>query len=491
MIIDYNKFPFSPKKLNRLRETSSLAKMFLEKNGNKVNGEYLELLGPGIKLGRELHTTGRAVVNTSGLFGKKVVWVALETIEKVWIPLHTLLGIDSMDGYFKTGEFISESILPRRGKVENIYHPELVKDFNFSKVFNCHKKSFVEFIAEVEIHRIFENKIIRYLGFVIRPYEAPTDSHETSVERFNRGMKRVEIQHLWEVRLTREAQRKKDQAEAAERVRRQREEEQERIRRAEVERREREEAIRSEKAMYNQRNSHFRDSNVLYDGKQHSYYLSNLVLQSMTNFVDNCFPEYNLKEMASKIATQRGKRLATFMSILDRKGNERRDSDTELHSKIESFYQHKFVEEDDTFRLFKIFANQITLNPFRTEWHIYDKDLSLAGTIDLVDYSNDKFTIYVWSTSDKLIENGMAVVKNKYDQKALPPISHLDDCAYNRYALQLSLYKYILEKNYGIEVSELRLGIFHPAYNKPYVLKIPYLKNEVETLMSLRESIIL
>lgn len=491
MIIDYNKFPFSAKKLNRLRENSSLAKMFLDKNGNKVNGEYLELIGPVVELGREIHTTGRAVVKTAGLSGKNVVWVALETIEKIWIPLHTLLGIDSMDGYFMQGEFISECIMRRRGKVQYVWRPDVVKDFKFSKVFQCNRKSFVEFIADVDTHRIFEGKILRYLGYVVRPYEATKDSPETSVEMYKAGMKRVEVRYLWEVRLTPEELRKKDRAEAAERLRRQREAEQERIRRAEAERREREEAIRIEKASYNQRNGHPRDRNVFYDTNNHIHYLNNLALQSVNIFVDHCFPEYNLREMATKMATQKGQRIATFMAMLERKSNECRDSGTELHRKIESFYQHKFVVEDDTFRLFKIFANQISLNPYRTEWNIYDKDLGLAGTIDFIDYSNDKFTMYAWSISGRLIENGMAVMKNKYEQKALPPISHLDDCTYNRYALQLSLYKYILEKNYGIEVSELRLGIFNPAYNKPYLLKIPFLKNEVETLMSLRESIIL
>ena len=80
---------------------------------------------------------------------------------------------------------------------------------------------------------------------------------------------------------------------------------------------------------------------------------------------------------------------------------------------------------------------------------------------------------------------------SKYEQKALPPIGHIEDCPYFHYALQLSLYKYILEKNYGIEIADLRLGIFHPAYHKPYVLRIPYMKDEVETLMSLRKSVIL
>lgn len=48
----------------------------------------------------------------------------------------------------------------------------------------------------------------------------------------------------------------------------------------------------------------------------------------------------------------------------------------------------------------------------------------------------------------------------------------------------------IFEKNYGITVSKLCLGIFHAAYNKPYVLEMPYLKNEIDTLFELRSEVI-
>lgn len=485
-----NNSGFSQITPEKLLASSSVAKEFLEKNGDKINGEYLELLVPDAELGQELHTTGKVVVGTTGLYGKKVVWVALETIEKVWIPLHTLLGIKSMTGYFTQGEFVSESIKRRIGKAQEIYEAKVVSDFDFSKVYQPSYRVLADFIADADVNQLFKDCILRYLGTVIKPYEAKKDSSESSVDKYYKGMKRIMTKYLWEVRLTPEEQKKKDQTEAAERVRRQREEEQERIRRTETERREREEAIRKEKASFNQRNSHSRDRYLLFNSYSHSYSVNGIALQSVTDFVEHCFPEFNSREMAVRVASRSGQSIAEVLSMWERKGKESRDAGTEMHRKIESFYQLNNVIDDETFRLFRILANQIILNPYRTEWPVYDTATNLAGTIDFVDYSNGKYIIYDWKRSDKLIENGMPVMTSKYNQKALPPLSHLDDCAYNRYALQLSLYKYILEKNYGIEVSELRLGIFHPAYNKPYVLKIPYLKKEVETLMSLRESII-
>jgi ATP-dependent exoDNAse (exonuclease V) beta subunit len=179
------------------------------------------------------------------------------------------------------------------------------------------------------------------------------------------------------------------------------------------------------------------------------------------------------------------------IAMWEQKGKESRELGTAMHQKIESYYQGKQPYEDDAFRLFKVFADKVKLEPYRTEWAVYDTDYNIAGTIDFVDYQDGKYTIYDWKRSDKIIANGMPVKVSKYQEKGLYPLEHLENCAYYHYALQLSLYKFILEKNYDIKVSDLRLGIFHPSYDKPYVLKMPYLENEVKTLMELRSEVIL
>jgi hypothetical protein len=179
------------------------------------------------------------------------------------------------------------------------------------------------------------------------------------------------------------------------------------------------------------------------------------------------------------------------IAMWERKGKESRELGTAMHQKIESYYQGKQPYEDEAFKLFMVFADKVKLEPYRTEWAVYDTDYNIAGTIDFMDCQDGIFTIYDWKRSDKIIANGMPVKVSKYQEKGLYPLEHLENCAYYHYALQLSLYKFILEKNYDIRVSDLRLGIFHPSYDKPYVLKMPYLENEVKTLMELRSEVIL
>lgn len=429
-------------------------------------------------LGQQFHPTGLKLVELK-INGKKAVYVAVTTKENFNIPIKSLMGISSLSGYEITGVF--DSVSRKDGKkVVTKVKAEVVDGFDFGRVFQPSCRQLLDFIAVADEQHFFEGKILTYLGKAVRPYEARKDSPVTSLEIYKKGDKRAMSVHLWEVKLTPAGQKEKEEKERAER-----------IIRAECERKEREEAIRRERANYNQRNRHFRDSALQFINWSHSYSVNGIPLQSVTDFVEHCFPEFNANEMARRTAARTGQSVADVLANWERKGKESRDAGTEMHRKIESFYQLNNVQDDETFRLFRMFANQISLNPYRTEWPIYDTDTNLAGTVDFVDFSNSKYTIYDWKRSDKIIFNGMPVMTSKYDQKALPPISHIEDCPYYLYALQLSLYKYILEKNYGIKIAELRLGIFHPTYHKPYVLRVPYMKDEVETLMSLRKSVIL
>jgi len=340
----------------------------------------------------------------------------------------------------------------------------------------------------------------------IKAIERDTPYARSFQELFNRDPRRIE---WWQPRYTKEYSfglfqsslmsnfLRPIEAEIKKKEEEKRKEQQERLRleeerrKAEEERRRKEEEARLEKFRYNKRNSHRRDYCISFDEANHKYTVGGVNLQSVTNLVENCFPKFDAQLHAKTTAAKLGITPQEVINMWERKGKESRELGTAMHQKIESYYQGKQPYEDDAFRLFKIFADKVKLEPFRTEWAVYDTDYNIAGTIDFVDYQDGKYTIYDWKRSDKIIANGMPVKVSKYQEKGLYPLEHLENCAYYHYALQLSLYKFILEKNYDIKVSDLRLGIFHPSYDKPYVLKMPYLENEVKTLMELRSEVIL
>lgn len=262
----------------------------------------------------------------------------------------------------------------------------------------------------------------------------------------------------------------------------------EREQKAELERIEYEK--RMEKYRFNKRNAHVRDKNIELRQSDHIYIVNGIALDSVTTFVNNAFPKFDAEYHAKRKAEQLRISIKEVLDMWEQKGKESRDLGTTMHNKIENYYLGNDSSETDAYKLFKTFANKIELKPYRTEWAVYDWEHKIAGTIDFVDYQNGEYIIYDWKRSDKIIENGMPVKINKYGEKGNHPLEHLDNTPYYHYALQLSLYKYILEKNYGMKISDLRLGIFHPSYNKPYVLRMPYLEKEINDIFSLRSEVI-
>ena len=124
------------------------------------------------------------------------------------------------------------------------------------------------------------------------------------------------------------------------------------------------------------------------------------------------------------------------------------------------------------------------LKPYRTEWTIYDEELKLAGSIDMVYENPDgSLSIYDWKRAKDITRI------NKFNKFALSQsICHLPDSNFWHYALQLNTYKAILEKNYDKKVTDLYLVRLHPdAEEKNYeLIKLPDLSVEISELFEER-----
>jgi ATP-dependent exoDNAse (exonuclease V) beta subunit len=125
------------------------------------------------------------------------------------------------------------------------------------------------------------------------------------------------------------------------------------------------------------------------------------------------------------------------------------------------------------------------LKPYRTEWMIFDEDLKIAGSIDMV-YENPDGTlsIYDWKRSKEITKVNNW---NKFATNQL--ISHFPDANFWHYALQLNTYKAILEAKYGKTVKDLYLVRLHPdIQEKTYeLLQVPILEKEMYDLLEERK----
>ena len=81
------------------------------------------------------------------------------------------------------------------------------------------------------------------------------------------------------------------------------------------------------------------------------------------------------------------------------------------------------------------------LKPYRTEWVVWNEDVKISGTIDIVfEDENGDLVIYDWKRSKEICKT------SGYNKFALTEcINHLPDTNYWHYALQLNTYKKIIE----------------------------------------------
>ena len=233
-------------------------------------------------------------------------------------------------------------------------------------------------------------------------------------------------------------------------------------------------------------NPHPRDKNIEFIEKGHLYYVNSKRYEiSVTGFVHSFFPKFKADEIIQKMMMSRNWEQSKYYGMEPEEiknkwmqnGIEASKLGTELHKQIEDYYNEKEPNqkiETTEYEYFKEFQKDHNkLKPFRTEWEIYDEDLKLAGSIDMVFQDKQgNYHLYDWKRSKEIKEN------NSYEEGHYP-LSHIPNANYWHYSLQLNIYKYILEKNYNIKINDLYIVQFHPNLDKYNKIKCTELPSEI------------
>ena len=110
------------------------------------------------------------------------------------------------------------------------------------------------------------------------------------------------------------------------------------------------------------------------------------------------------------------------------------------------------------------------------KFKVYDDENEIAGTSDIIADVDDKyFDVLDFKTNKKFL------FFNKYNKYLLHPVSHLQECQYNDYSLQLSLYAYLYSLVTGKRLRQIRI-LYHDG-NKFHTYPVPYLFWEIKALI--------
>jgi len=247
-------------------------------------------------------------------------------------------------------------------------------------------------------------------------------------------------------------------------------------------------------------NKHPRDDNIRFHEPTHTYYIdgSSEKVISCTGFIHAFFPHFDAdvtiaKMMKSKKWTSSvwyGKSAEEIKKTWNDSGKEASAKGTAMHLAIEQ-YLHGSEEVIDPenyktieWKYFMNFWNDVKedLVPYRSEWEVWMKEYLLCGSIDMVFYSKKLkgYVIYDWKRSKE--------IKTKNDfGNGYGPVKHLPDSNYWHYTLQLNIYKYFLEKYYGLNVVDLCLVIIHPDNKNYRLIRLNILEEEVENMIQCRK----
>jgi len=269
-------------------------------------------------------------------------------------------------------------------------------------------------------------------------------------------------------------------------------------------------------------NAHERDKHLLFDEPTHKYTITSdpdSTYTSVTTFNHSHFPHFDADKvienmMKGKNWNPENKYWSMTPEQIKAQWADNAASvsgaGTNLHFHIECFMNQDlpagYTHEDllanyeaglaqgnpplNTSEEWEFFLQYIRASPhfkpYRTEWTIYNEDLKIAGSIDMV-YENPDGTlnIYDWKRAKEISKS------NAFNKYAITEeINYLPDTNFWHYSLQLNTYKAILEAKYNKQIKDLYLVRLHPNHPKKTfeLIKCANLSQEVEALFALRKS---
>ena len=249
--------------------------------------------------------------------------------------------------------------------------------------------------------------------------------------------------------------------------------------------------------LYN-KNPHPRDVDISFEEGPHIYTVCGQrgTYTSVTTWNHSHFAEFDADAIIDKMLKSKnmtnptykyyGKTKEEIKKMWDDKRDTASCAGTKMHNDIEYYYNNEPVDNTSVeFQYFKNFLKDFPeLKPYRTEWMVYYEELKFSGSIDMIFENPDgTLQIYDWKRCEEIRHEASF---GKY--ATTPCISHLPDTNFWHYALQLNVYKTILEHKYGKKITDLYLVCMHPdnKYKNYQRIQVPFLDKEIEELFKLR-----
>lgn len=245
-------------------------------------------------------------------------------------------------------------------------------------------------------------------------------------------------------------------------------------------------------------NKAFGDFKFFEDGHYYQYKGKDVGI-SVTRFIEQYCQEFKQQEIAERVAKRDGKTVQEVLDEWKYKNQFACEKGSTCHEYAQSIWsgekwKPKYFDKSNEYlkavikiqkqaqNFFIDYVNR--LEHLADEYIVGSEEYDIASAIDhlFINKLTGGLVLVDYKTNSYL----SGYNKKAYSKKMKVPLQHLNDDAIHHYYIQLSIYRYLIEKYTNLKVSEMFIVYFSENIENYEIIDIPYLKNEVEKILENR-----
>ena len=223
---------------------------------------------------------------------------------------------------------------------------------------------------------------------------------------------------------------------------------------------------------------------IVFDPVKHAYTNSFTgdSYTSVTTLLGQFKPEFDADKFSRIVAERKGISQQDVLNEWKTNNKAAQDYGTQLHKTIEEYAKTGIFEDKDKdiIEAYREIGNYTVKDGALFETCVYNHEHKIAGTADIILPNGPYFDVYDFKTNKKFN------YFSKYEKYMLGPVSHLPDCEYSSYCLQLSLYAYNYHIMTGRKVRCLKILYWDRDEKKFEVIPMPFLLQDIKNILATR-----
>lgn len=229
----------------------------------------------------------------------------------------------------------------------------------------------------------------------------------------------------------------------------------------------------------------------------HYEYKGKRVGISVTRFIEQYCNEFDAQAVAEKVAIKQNKTVQEVLDEWDYKNKFACEKGSAIHEYTQSLwskeeYKVRYFDNSEKFintveyiaRQSIDFYNdyQDRLEHLADEFVVGSPEYDICSAIDhlFINKLTGGLVLVDYKTNSDIHKT------EKYAKNMKVPLQHLKDFTLNHYYIQLSIYRYLVEKYTNLKIEEMFIVYFSENIENYEIIGIPYLKDEVEKILENR-----